>query len=84
MIRIEDYMNVCVCVCLFAQLQPLIAAPLTNQKLCLLEALVNIGDWLHAKKLMDRLPAYSASGYLNVTQALIRLLHYTLEPLYSQ
>jgi hypothetical protein len=66
------------------QLQPQQAAPGSNQKVCLVEALINNGAWLQARRLIDRYPPYSITGYLNVTRAVTRLLHHTIEPLYSQ
>lgn len=55
-----------------------------NQKFGLIEALIRIGDWSHAKKIMDRLPAFSAVSYPPVAQAVCKLLHHSIDQLYQK
>ncbi|CAH1103884.1 unnamed protein product [Psylliodes chrysocephalus] len=55
-----------------------------NQKLGLCEALLLIGDMENAQILIKRLPERYAVGYEPIANALCRLLHYIIEPLYSR
>ncbi|XP_038056507.1 THO complex subunit 2-like [Patiria miniata] len=58
--------------------------PADNQKLGLIEAMLRIGDWSHAKQLMDRLPQYCAVANLPVASALCDLVGALIDPLYKQ
>ncbi|CAH1128850.1 unnamed protein product [Ceutorhynchus assimilis] len=55
-----------------------------NQKLKLCEALLLIGDWKHAKIIIDLLPEHYSMGYEPVAVALCQLLHSLIEPLFSK
>ena len=55
-----------------------------NQKLGLLEALLGLGDWSHARLLMERFPPHWASRQPNITRALAALAHHMLEPFYNK
>lgn len=56
----------------------------TNQKLGLCEALLSVGDWNNAKKLINRLPDYYAMTFQPIALALCNLLHYIIEPVYRE
>ncbi|XP_057353480.1 THO complex subunit 2-like [Manis pentadactyla] len=58
--------------------------PPDNQKLGLLEALLKIGDWLHAQNIMDQMPPYYAASHKLVALAICKLIHITIEPLYRR
>ncbi|XP_022086856.1 THO complex subunit 2-like isoform X2 [Acanthaster planci] len=58
--------------------------PPDNQKLGLIEALLRIGDWSHAQKLIDRLPQYCAVAKRPVANALCDLVGALIDPLYKQ
>ncbi|XP_066227917.1 THO complex subunit 2-like [Saccopteryx leptura] len=58
--------------------------PPDNQKLGLLEALLKIGDWQHAQKIMDQMPPYYAASHKLIALALCKLIHVTIEPLYRR
>ncbi|XP_065124054.1 THO complex subunit 2 [Paramisgurnus dabryanus] len=58
--------------------------PPDNQKLGLLEALLQIGDWQHAQSIMDQMPAFYATSHKAIAIALCQLLHRTVEPLYRR
>jgi THO complex subunit 2 len=55
-----------------------------NQKFMLCEALLRVGDWTHAKAMIDRLPPYVVTSYPPVSRALSGMLHMTLELFYRQ
>ena len=55
-----------------------------NQKFGLCEALLKVGDWRHAKAIMDAMVPFSAMSYQPVAQALCSLVSYVIEPLYSE
>ncbi|XP_030637187.1 THO complex subunit 2 [Chanos chanos] len=57
---------------------------LDNQKLGLLEALLRVGDWHHARSVMDQMPAFYATSHKPVAIALCQLIHTTIEPLYRR
>lgn len=61
-----------------------ILQPPDNQKLGLLEALLNIGDWQHAQSIMDQMPPFYASSHKSIAIALCQLVHVTIEPLYRR
>lgn len=54
----------------------------TNQKFGLCEALLTIGDWENASKLMDKLPEKSATVHEPLAKALCNLIHILIEPVY--
>lgn len=58
--------------------------PANNQKFGLVQALLRIGEWRHVRRVLDRLPAFSAVAHPPVARAMCDLLHHTLEPLYSK
>uniref|UniRef100_A0A672JPU9 THO complex subunit 2 n=1 Tax=Salarias fasciatus TaxID=181472 RepID=A0A672JPU9_SALFA len=58
--------------------------PPDNQKLGLLEALLRIGDWLHAQSIMDQMPSFYATSHKPIALALCQLVHLTVEPLYRR
>ncbi|XP_036736724.2 THO complex subunit 2 isoform X5 [Manis pentadactyla] len=58
--------------------------PPDNQKLGLLEALLKIGDWLHAQNIMDQMPSYYAASHKLIALAICKLIHITIEPLYRR
>ncbi|XP_059959819.1 THO complex subunit 2-like [Mesoplodon densirostris] len=58
--------------------------PPDNQKLGLLEALLKIGDWQHAQKIMDQMPPYYAASHKLIALAICKLIHITVEPLYRR
>ncbi|XP_025831929.1 THO complex subunit 2 [Agrilus planipennis] len=55
-----------------------------NQKLCLCEALLEIGDWNNAALIIRRLPEHYALEYQPVAKALCNLLNYIIEPVYRE
>ncbi|KAK7500593.1 hypothetical protein BaRGS_00008168 [Batillaria attramentaria] len=55
-----------------------------NQKLGLCEALLEIGAWDSAKVILDGLPDGFAISHKPIVQALCRLIHAALEPMYSK
>lgn len=55
-----------------------------NQKLSLLLALLDIGEWNHAKYLLDRMPEFYALKYPDVARALCRLIDRTIDDLYQK
>nr|CAH8855365.1 unnamed protein product [Trichobilharzia regenti] len=55
-----------------------------NQKLELCSALIRLGDWTNAQRLLDRLPGYWASSYKPLTKDICSLLHCLIEPLYDK
>nr|XP_037284733.1 THO complex subunit 2-like [Rhipicephalus microplus] len=55
-----------------------------NQKLGLCEALLEVGDWLNAQRLMQRLPEHYAVSQPHIARRLCLLVHTLVEPLYSK
>ncbi|KAI5104965.1 THO complex subunit 2 isoform X1 [Silurus meridionalis] len=55
-----------------------------NQKLGLLEALLQIGDWQHAQSIMEQMPPFYATSHKSIAVALCQLLHLIIEPLYRR
>lgn len=55
-----------------------------NQKLGLCEALLSIGDWGNARKLIERLPEHYALCFQPLAAALCKLIHYIIEPVYRE
>lgn len=55
-----------------------------NQKVSLLSALLELGDWAHAKDLIDRMPEFYAVRYVEVAKSLSKLIHYLIHPLYKK
>ena len=55
-----------------------------NQKLGLVEALLRIGDWKHARILLDRLPPFFAVAHQPVAEAICKVIHHIIEPLYKK
>jgi THO complex subunit 2 len=55
-----------------------------NQKFGLCEALLTIGDWFNASKLMNKLPEKCATSNESLARALCDLLHIIIEPVYRQ
>ncbi|XP_015682264.1 THO complex subunit 2 [Protobothrops mucrosquamatus] len=58
--------------------------PPDNQKLGLLEAMLQIGDWQHAQSIMDQMPPFYATSHKSIAIALCQLLHVMIEPLYRR
>lgn len=54
----------------------------TNQKWNLCEALLHVGDWQTAQKLIEKLPKYSVLVRENVALALCDLVHRVIDPVY--
>lgn len=57
---------------------------LINQKWNLCEALLFVGDWATAQKVLDKLPRQSVLVNEPVSQALCDLIHRIIEPVYAQ
>ncbi|XP_074649653.1 THO complex subunit 2-like isoform X2 [Tubulanus polymorphus] len=55
-----------------------------NQKLGLIEALLKIEDWEQAQNVISRLPPYFATSHRPVAQALCKMVHNVMEPLYRK
>lgn len=55
---------------------------LANQKFGLCEALLTIGDWENAQKLIEKLPEKCATSYDPIARALSNLIHIVIEPVY--
>lgn len=53
-----------------------------NQKFGLCEALLKVGDWENAQKLMNKLPEKCATSQEPIARALCDLIHITIEPIY--
>ena len=53
-----------------------------NQKLGLLRAAIQLGDWPTASSLLPMLPPLLPAWCPGISQALCQYLHYVLEPLY--
>ncbi|KAK3752595.1 hypothetical protein QZH41_018789 [Actinostola sp. cb2023] len=58
--------------------------PPNNQKFGLCEALIMVGAWNSAKLIMDKLPNYATVTHPPIAEALCKLLHSTIEPLYRK
>ncbi|KAM3175897.1 hypothetical protein ACTXT7_007579 [Hymenolepis weldensis] len=54
-----------------------------NQKLDLCAALVNLGDWKAAQKILDRFPGHWIASHPSVNRAICDLVHYLIDPLYE-
>eukprot|EP00090_Calanus_glacialis_P000154 TRINITY_DN1009_c0_g1_i2.p1 TRINITY_DN1009_c0_g1~~TRINITY_DN1009_c0_g1_i2.p1 ORF type:complete len:1411 (-),score=541.96 TRINITY_DN1009_c0_g1_i2:289-4521(-) len=54
-----------------------------NQKFGLLEALIKVGDWTHAEKLLCQLPTYYATAQPGISKQLCKLIHILLDPVYQ-
>lgn len=54
----------------------------TNQKWNLCEALLHVGDWPTAQKLIEKSPKYSVLVRENVALALCDLIHRVIDPIY--
>lgn len=54
----------------------------TNQKLGLCEALLTVGDWENANKLMEKLPEKCATSFDPIARALCKLINIIIEPVY--
>ncbi|KAH8869907.1 THO complex subunit 2 [Schistosoma japonicum] len=55
-----------------------------NQKLELCAAMIRLGDWTNARRLLERLPGYWATTYEPLTRDICNLLHCLIEPLYNK
>ncbi|CAH8543194.1 unnamed protein product [Heterobilharzia americana] len=55
-----------------------------NQKLELCSALIRLGDWTNAQRLLERLPGYWGTTYEPLAQDICSLLHCLIEPLYNK
>lgn len=55
-----------------------------NQKLGFILALLKLGDWPNAQRLMQMLPEYFAISYPDIGDALSQLIHYLIGPLYKR
>ncbi|KAG5670760.1 hypothetical protein PVAND_001001 [Polypedilum vanderplanki] len=53
-----------------------------NQKFGLCEALLNIGDWLNASRLISKLPEKCATSNEFLARSLCNLIHIIIEPVY--
>lgn len=56
----------------------------SNQKLGLCKALLKVGDWQHAKAIMDRLPEFFVTSHPATAQAMCALIHSLIEPIYRE
>ncbi|KAM7540386.1 hypothetical protein Aperf_G00000037924 [Anoplocephala perfoliata] len=54
-----------------------------NQKLGLCCALVNLGDWKAAQKILDRFPGHWIGSHLPLNRAICDLVHFLIDPLYE-
>jgi THO complex subunit 2 len=55
-----------------------------NQKFGLCEALLSIGDWCNAEKLIEKMPQDCTTAYEPIARALCELLNVIIEPLYRE
>ncbi|KAI0218636.1 THO complex subunit 2 [Lamellibrachia satsuma] len=55
-----------------------------NQKLGVVEALLHIGDWEQACALINRLPPFFAVAHQPVAEAICKVIHHIIEPLYKR
>ncbi|XP_003246335.1 THO complex subunit 2 isoform X1 [Acyrthosiphon pisum] len=58
--------------------------PEENQKFCLCEAMLEIGDWNTAQVLIKRFPEYYAVEYPPIGDALCSLINQVIKPVYNQ
>lgn len=56
----------------------------SNQKLGFILALLKLGDWNNASKLINKLPEYFAISYPDISDALSSFIHYLIGPLYKK
>merc|ERR1719347_549001 len=54
-----------------------------NQKFGLLEALLKVGAWGHAEKLLCQLPTYYATAQYGISKQLCKLIHIIMDPVYQ-
>merc|ERR1719347_554172 len=54
-----------------------------NQKFGLLEALIKVGAWGHAEKLLCQLPTYYATAQHGISKQLCKLIHIIMDPVYQ-
>ncbi|CAG7823395.1 unnamed protein product [Allacma fusca] len=57
---------------------------LDNQKFCLCEALIGMGAWDQALKLIGRLPEFCCVSNARIAQKLIQYIHFLIDPLYKE
>ncbi|KAI6648846.1 THO complex 2 (predicted), isoform CRA_b [Oopsacas minuta] len=57
---------------------------LSNQKICLLHAMLQIGDWEHANQLFQKLPEHYPVLFPSVRELLVSLIEFSVEPLYRK
>ena len=55
-----------------------------NQKFGLLEALLKVGDWIHAEVIISNLPTYYAVSKPAIATALCNLIHITMDPVHRK
>lgn len=55
-----------------------------NQKLGLCAALLDVGDWKHARQLMNCFPDYYATSHRSIAEKLCRLIHVLVDDLYKK
>lgn len=55
-----------------------------NQKWNLCEALLSVGDWKTAQKLIEKLPKQSVLVKERVAKALCELIHHVIDPVYTE
>ena len=55
-----------------------------NQKFGLLQALISVGAWKEAEKIIEALPEFYAVSQPTIALALQRLIHVTVEPLHRR
>lgn len=54
-----------------------------NQKFCLCEALLSVGDWDHAQQLINKHPQYACISRKRIATKLIKFIEYLIDPLYQ-
>ncbi|KAG8176346.1 hypothetical protein JTE90_003307 [Oedothorax gibbosus] len=55
-----------------------------NQKLGLCAALIDVGDWEHARQLMNLFPDYYATSHLFIAKKLCHLIHVLIDEMYRK
>jgi THO complex subunit 2 len=55
-----------------------------NQKFGLCHTLLLVGAWSQAREAMDKLPKFSAASEQPVVEAMCKLIHVLIEPIYRQ
>ena len=55
-----------------------------NQKFGLCHTLLLVGAWSQAKETMDKLPKFAAVSEQPVVEAMCKLIHVLIEPIYRQ